>query len=153
MLHTCEAQLPGLAFVIFQTLASSRFIFHDSSTCSSSVSQVTWCCSPTDGGRPALCPRVLPLYIFETRLLPFSSPDRSHWKGWDTRLPDPTVPTSCARALVLSWMQLTSVPFASPWALAVHPGVSLGSRQRCRPAEMNAEPHGLLWASPTSLLT
>ncbi|XP_045651434.1 uncharacterized protein LOC123790901 [Ursus americanus] len=38
------------------------------------------------------------LYIFETRLPPFSSPDRSRWKGWDTRLPDPTMPTSCAHA-------------------------------------------------------
>ena len=54
MLHVYEAKFPGLAFAVFHNLASSCFLFHDSSKCSSSVSQVTQCRSLTDGTLPSL---------------------------------------------------------------------------------------------------
>lgn len=45
--HEYEAQLPGLASVVFQNLASPCFIFHNSSMCSPSVSRSLSATLPT----------------------------------------------------------------------------------------------------------
>lgn len=84
MLHVYEAKFPGLAFAVFHNLASSCFLFHDSSKCSSSVSRsLSVALSPMV---PCLFSACKSYHYTSSKHGPrLSAFPTSHWKGWETR--------------------------------------------------------------------